>query len=612
MRISLLRLLAFCTVFSLIVVAEAQQSNYAPTYHPGPIRNIQWMLDNQAVKIEVETAISPLESITDWYLYTLSSNSLIPTTISPSLEAQGILAHNLIAPLAINSFNQRPGLFFLSPNGRFAAYPVEIGQQQSYHFALFDFDTEQTQILEEIRPKYPDSPELFRVKWSDDSRAIVVTLSDADGGILNYYISLSSETLSSVEVIDFQNPDNIFNSATGGQISELYDIDPTGEFLLVDGTIPASATQQQTDGLFILDMSDFSATVVNSGGGESPAFNRSDSTKVNYMRRAGVYEYDRSTGVTRLRNADINTSWLDVAAFSPNGRYIAGRHIDNISDLYILEIEPISLPEGCDAAPQTSQDLIGAIHAGNSASAPYTICLVPGATYTLNNYQGDFYGNTGLPSITGQIIIKGNGATIERNTDAATLLFRLFGVDSNAELTLENLTLRGGALDVNAGAAIVNVFGTVTLDDVVLENNQALSADDSRGGAIYNYHGTLNVTNSLLQNNTAPIKHLHVAVFYAPELYTKTLPWHPVRADPTRIGSYSRKTNDFQWFYTFYDLGAWSPGYHIPDYGRSILVNELVLWPSAQQGSINCLFWKIDKTKSSSTNLDGNKDKNDG
>jgi hypothetical protein len=169
----------------------------------------------------------------------------------------------------------------------------------------------------------------------------------------------------------------------------------------------------------------------------------------------------------------------------------------------ILTIGWVNLPEGCDYTANSVSTLIANITQANTASTPQTICLNTNATYPFSQSSTWFFGDTALPPITGNITIKGNGATLERAATAPD--FRLFGVDGTGTLTLENLTLNGGSLNENAGGAIVNVGGTVNLNNVTLENHQALNTSEGSGGAIYNYFGTLTMTNSQLLNNTAAV-----------------------------------------------------------------------------------------------------------
>src|SRR5207244_583818 len=102
-----------------------------------------------------------------------------------------------------------------------------------------------------------------------------------------------------------------------------------------------------------------------------------------------------------------------------------------------------------------------------------------------------WYGPNGLPAISSQITIEGNGATIARDPTAPK--FRFFYVSGNLSglaggtLTLRNVTLRGGVAQggngyhgggggSGMGGAIFNQ-GTLTLI------GDTLTANTAQGGA---------------------------------------------------------------------------------------------------------------------------------
>src|SRR5204863_3361763 len=105
----------------------------------------------------------------------------------------------------------------------------------------------------------------------------------------------------------------------------------------------------------------------------------------------------------------------------------------------------------------------------------------------LNAVDNDWYGPDGLPAISSDVTIEGNGAVIAR--DSAGPKFRFFYVSGGVSglaagaLTLHNLTLSGGLAKggdsniggggLGAGGAIFNQ-GLVNLNGVTLANNEAL------------------------------------------------------------------------------------------------------------------------------------------
>jgi hypothetical protein len=118
--------------------------------------------------------------------------------------------------------------------------------------------------------------------------------------------------------------------------------------------------------------------------------------------------------------------------------------------------------------------------------APYTIVL-SNTTYTLTSVADAYFGSNGLPQVTSQIIIQGNGATIQRSAIANTPNFRLFAVTTTGNLTLQNVTLSNGvARGGDGGGRGGGVAG--------------------QGGAIFN-QGTLLVDFGALASVPVPIEH---------------------------------------------------------------------------------------------------------
>jgi len=140
-------------------------------------------------------------------------------------------------------------------------------------------------------------------------------------------------------------------------------------------------------------------------------------------------------------------------------------------------------------AASTVSQLISAINSANSSAVADTITLAAGAIFSLTAVDNttDPDGPNGLPVITaegGELTIAGNGATIERSTEAGTPTFRLLNVDFDAVLTLSDLTLQGGYATAQSGRArggaifaIGGPSGFLHLQNVIVQNNSAVGAD---------------------------------------------------------------------------------------------------------------------------------------
>nr|BAL54672.1 polymorphic outer membrane protein [uncultured Acetothermia bacterium] len=171
--------------------------------------------------------------------------------------------------------------------------------------------------------------------------------------------------------------------------------------------------------------------------------------------------------------------------------------------------------------------LVEAIYAANwdtavvdcpAGSGADIIELASSSTYTMTFYVDGDEGLNGLPSITSQITINGNGATIERSSSLTCDLdgrvagaeeFRIFRVSSTGNLTLNSVTLKNGCADGDnpgsyysiRGGGIFNNGGLVTINNSTLSGNFALMG----GGGIYNHNGTISINNSTISGNSTAV-----------------------------------------------------------------------------------------------------------
>ncbi len=125
------------------------------------------------------------------------------------------------------------------------------------------------------------------------------------------------------------------------------------------------------------------------------------------------------------------------------------------------------------------------------------------------------FGPTGLPVIHSKITIEGNNGFIQRLTSGVA--FRLFDIASDGDLTLKDLTLKGGLSDdgndtanslSDSGAAIMNEGGKVTLKNCTVTANTAgvLGSSGVRGSVTMNlstpgHSATMNVDHSRISSN---------------------------------------------------------------------------------------------------------------
>jgi predicted outer membrane repeat protein len=142
-------------------------------------------------------------------------------------------------------------------------------------------------------------------------------------------------------------------------------------------------------------------------------------------------------------------------------------------------------------------DVAGLKAAITSAAPGDTISLAANCTYTLTAVDNtDVFGPNGLPAISTQLTIEGNGATITRSGPQ----FRFFHVAAAGNLTLDQLMLSNGSLSggaQNGGAVLVE-------GGVLIVTGSTLSANSSAlGGAVHNV-GTVSIRGTTFVGNSSP------------------------------------------------------------------------------------------------------------
>jgi len=137
-----------------------------------------------------------------------------------------------------------------------------------------------------------------------------------------------------------------------------------------------------------------------------------------------------------------------------------------------------------------------ATHADCAAGSGADTIVLPKGSQSLTSSYTDYAGATGLPVITSEITIAGNRTKIALAKTAAP--FRVLAVAASGNLTLNDVTISGGAAD--KGGAILN-YGTLTINDSIISGNTA----SARGGAIYSRDASAHVVinDSRLTGNQA-------------------------------------------------------------------------------------------------------------
>jgi hypothetical protein len=170
--------------------------------------------------------------------------------------------------------------------------------------------------------------------------------------------------------------------------------------------------------------------------------------------------------------------------------------------------------------------LIAAIIAANSSPTGGVVVLAANGDYELTAvHNASLWGENGLPVITGNVTIQGNGATIRRSDAAGIPEFRILDVASSGVLHLNGVTIANGfsfPFTEIGGGGIYN-DGHLTITNSTFSGNSSWGGggifnagflsitngmfrenSSSEGGAILN-SGTLTITNSTVSDNEAEL-----------------------------------------------------------------------------------------------------------
>jgi CSLREA domain-containing protein len=126
-------------------------------------------------------------------------------------------------------------------------------------------------------------------------------------------------------------------------------------------------------------------------------------------------------------------------------------------------------------------------------------------TINLSGISGQILLTSALPTITDSATINGPGAD-QLAVDGAGS-YRVIDAQIGPT-TISNLTVthgQGPLAGQNAFAGGIQSAGTLTLDHVVVTQNNALASDTSFGGGIYVGGGTLTLTHSTVSNNNSTV-----------------------------------------------------------------------------------------------------------
>ncbi|MGI9023199.1 MAG: hypothetical protein ACR2HV_08220 [Acidimicrobiales bacterium] len=158
----------------------------------------------------------------------------------------------------------------------------------------------------------------------------------------------------------------------------------------------------------------------------------------------------------------------------------------------------VSVP--CAGPGGGAAGLVAAVAVANTTTGADTIDLAAGCSYVL---AAPAAADNGLPVVTGELTVRGHGATIRRSSPTP---FRILEVAPGGDLTLDQVTIAGGLVALSGptafGGGILN-GGELTVTRSTISDNTVSGTGSSAGGGGIANNGTATLTDTVLRNNQA-------------------------------------------------------------------------------------------------------------
>lgn len=351
------RLPTLCSlVFLLFTIDDAAlarlQAGLTPIYSGYDLTNFYWSADSSLLVFQKKGFESGVELGSGEFLnFDVSSQTLDQTTIwplQPSLSAQEQQAYMpKIYPTELIDYANENDFMFLSPNQRYMVYVADAEYPYPV-LAIADRQTVEAKIFDVLAGKTLDTDYFFAL-WSANSESVVVGNHPPRGDVPRYfYISDFTSDIQEATIQEVFFDVTLNNRVYGSVFVE--DISQDGQTLLIsalDLTSPPSGSRRHLY-LATYTFSDpptltvYENTSVREQNIMATAFDPNDERYLLALTQEGIQRYDTLENTWTIVNADINPTWVDYAAFSPDGQYMVVQDISesdrNLSDVYVIDV----------------------------------------------------------------------------------------------------------------------------------------------------------------------------------------------------------------------------------------------------------------------------------
>ncbi|MBI5666794.1 MAG: hypothetical protein HZC41_02200 [Chloroflexi bacterium] len=323
-------------------VPTSAQELYIPIFITNSVLiNIMWSSDSSSLTFqEIKYASDGAPAIgprsthwNNWYSYNVDQGTLTQSSLwpLPQVLAQGLpIGVTTYPPIAsLNAFT------FLSPDNRFLIYPaVKPDGWNRYCWPIGLVDTERSvATLVPIAETcgLEDFDTFFTVEWSDTGNAFTIHTFTGFADTRTYYVNNYSDTLEAISVV--QLDDMFLSSIT------VFDVCPIESCILLMTGITVDEYQ-----LLVRGINTTQVQLVAQGTSKSfieAAFSP-DQRYVWYVSEDGLIQYDLESSKSTVLEPAINSTWIDRAWISPNGKHIAWVAKAKGGNSYGVYVEPMT------------------------------------------------------------------------------------------------------------------------------------------------------------------------------------------------------------------------------------------------------------------------------
>jgi hypothetical protein len=234
--------------------------------------------------------------------------------------------------------NAEASVIYSSPNQQWSV-STTVHDEQNY-LTIRHIPTEREYVIRDIRVAGPFSANHFRVRWSDDSSAFYVSISN-NPMIYWYYVSNFTHVLEDVAAVllNDQRGEGIVNQAIG-EVIEVFDIDAQGDSVLLRRNTRVENEPGVVTQLVTLNMKTLKYRILMTSTSGIAGARFGQEGEIYYVNAQGLSVYDLTNSTSQLLDATINSNWAITAEISPDGRYVAAIEPGGSNIIYIVVVTP--------------------------------------------------------------------------------------------------------------------------------------------------------------------------------------------------------------------------------------------------------------------------------